>query len=53
MHCVRNSYGQALPADSLAKYYDMSLEQLQALKGFGEAQQSDRIAFASFQRNLQ
>jgi outer membrane cobalamin receptor len=41
--CVRNSYGQVLPADSLAKYYDMSLEQLQALKGKTNSSELEKV----------
>lgn len=36
-------YGQELPSDSLAKYYDMSLEELQALKAKGNSSELEKV----------
>src|ERR1044072_810271 len=38
-----NAYGQVLPADSVAKYYDMSLEELQALKAKSNSSELEEV----------
>lgn len=38
-----SAYGQVLPPDSLAKYYDMPLDELQALKGKSNSSELEKI----------